>query len=101
MTYYQHWMAKAEIKQINYVNHKKICLLFQFPSEIKQPIQAGGIRRSRALPYELHTSARCQLDGSIKLLFSNTGTQAAVFHVYDQLNPSRVPRRYIVEAVKI
>lgn len=70
------------------------------PSEIKQPIQAGGIRRSRALPYELHTSARCQLDGTVKLLFSNTGTQAAVFHVYDQLNLSRVPRRYIVEAGK-
>lgn len=70
------------------------------PSEIKQPIQESGIRRSRALPYELHTSARCQADGTIQLLFSNTGRQAAVFHVYDQLNLSRVPRRYIVEAGK-
>ena len=70
------------------------------PSEIKQPIQESGIRRSRALPYELHTSARCQADGTVQLLFSNTGRQAAVFHVYDQLNLSRVPRRYIVEAGK-
>lgn len=70
------------------------------PTDTPLPIQASGIRRSKALPYELHTSARCQNDGFVKLLFANTGTQGAVFHVYDKLNLSRVPRRYIVEAGK-
>ncbi|SPL69286.1 phosphocholine-specific phospholipase C [Acinetobacter stercoris] len=70
------------------------------PTEIKSPIQATGIRLSRALPYELHTSARCLEDGKVKLIFSNTGAQAAVFHVYDKLNLSREPKRYVVEAGK-
>lgn len=70
------------------------------PTNLQLPIQASGIRPSKALPYELHTSAHCQNDGTVKLLFSNTGTQGAVFHVYDKLNLSRVPRRYIVEAGK-
>lgn len=65
------------------------------PTDLQLPIQASGIRRSKALPYELHTSARCQTDGTVKLIFSNTGTQGAVFHVYDKLNLSRIPRRYI------
>jgi phospholipase C len=34
------------------------------------------------------------------LLFSNTGKQAAVFHVYDRLHLDRLPRRYTVEAGK-
>ena len=71
------------------------------PTEVKVPIQERGIRPSRALPYELHTSAVCQEDGMVKLIFSNTGTQAAVFHVYDQLNLSQIPRRYMVEAGKM
>ncbi|WP_111828319.1 phosphocholine-specific phospholipase C [Acinetobacter colistiniresistens] len=70
------------------------------PSEIKTPIQQSGIRFSRALPYELHTSAKCQTDGKVQLIFANTGTQAAVFHVYDKLNLSRIPQRYIVEPNK-
>ncbi|WP_394357270.1 phosphocholine-specific phospholipase C [Acinetobacter chinensis] len=65
------------------------------------PVQEKGIKQSRALPYELHTSARCQNDGTVKLLFSNTGTQGAVFHVYDRLNLKRIPRRYVVEAGKM
>ncbi|OTG82925.1 phosphocholine-specific phospholipase C [Acinetobacter sp. ANC 4648] len=70
------------------------------PSDIKLPIQQSGIRPSRALPYELHTSARCETDGHVELLFSNTGIQGAVFHVYDKLNLTRIPRRYVVEAGK-
>lgn len=70
------------------------------PTHLKLPIQTSGIRRSKALPYELHTSARCQNDGTVKLIFSNTGTQGAVFHVYDKLNLDTIPRRYIVEAGK-
>lgn len=71
------------------------------PSTQTLPRQAPGIRPSRALPYELHTSARCDLvNGVVRLIFSNTGTQASVFHVYDKLNLDRPPRRYMVEAGK-
>jgi phospholipase C len=34
------------------------------------------------------------------LVFSNTGSAGAVFHVYDQLHLDRAPRRYTVEAGK-
>jgi phospholipase C len=65
------------------------------------PKQAIGTRPSRALPYELHTSARCDAaSGKVQLLFANTGKQAAVFHVYDKLHLDRLPRRYMVEAGK-
>ncbi|MRT32913.1 DUF756 domain-containing protein, partial [Xylella fastidiosa subsp. multiplex] len=65
------------------------------------PRQATGTRPSRALPYELHTSARADAaGGTLQLLFANTGSAAAVFHVYDRLNLDRLPRRYMVEAGK-
>ncbi|MFE8644895.1 phosphocholine-specific phospholipase C [Sphingomonas sp. NCPPB 2930] len=65
------------------------------------PRQATGTRPSRALPYELHTSARADAaSGTVQLLFSNTGSAAAVFHVYDRLHLDRVPQRYMVEAGK-
>ncbi|SDV50127.1 phosphocholine-specific phospholipase C [Chitinasiproducens palmae] len=70
------------------------------PSDVQLPIQASGTRPSRALPYELHTSARCDASGTVKLLFANTGKQAAVFHVYDRHHLDRLPRRYVVEADK-
>jgi phospholipase C len=63
--------------------------------------QETGTRPSRALPYELHTSARVAADGSLTLLFSNSGAKAAVFHVYDVLHLDRIPRRYTVEAGKL
>jgi phospholipase C len=63
--------------------------------------QEKGVRPSRALPYELNAYARVQEDGrTIKLIFENTGTQAAVFHVYDRNHLDRIPRRYTVEAGK-
>ena len=65
------------------------------------PTQQRLARPSRALPYRLHTSANVDLpNGKVWLTFSNTGTQGAVFHVYDELNLSRYPRRYTVEAGK-
>ncbi|SAI65921.1 non-hemolytic phospholipase C [Bordetella ansorpii] len=70
------------------------------PIDRQMPIQASGTRPSRALPYELHTSARANSNGQVQLLFSNTGTQAAVFHVYDRHHLDRIPRRYTVEAGK-
>lgn len=65
------------------------------------PVQEQGIRPSRALPYILHTSAKVDIaTQTVKLMFSNTGTQAAVFHVYDRLNLDAMPRRYMVEIGK-
>ncbi len=49
------------------------------------PVQAQGVRPSRALPYELHTTAQASTGaGTVTLLFANTaaaGSPAAVFHV--------------------
>ena len=66
------------------------------------PSQALAMRPSRALPYRLHTSANVDLaNGQVWLTFSNTGAQGAVFHVYDELNLSRYPRRFTVESGKM
>jgi phospholipase C len=71
------------------------------PPELPAPLfQESGFRPSRALPYELHTSARLNSPGSVELIFSNTGKQGAVFHVYDRLHLDRIPRRYTVESGK-
>ncbi len=70
------------------------------PPTVAQPLfQETGIRPSRALPYSLATAAVVTAT-SISLTFANTGTQGAVFHVYDQLHLDRIPRRYTVEAGK-
>jgi len=61
--------------------------------------QERGIRASRTLPYVLGTTASIDTAG-IVLTFVNSGTQGAVFHVYDQLHLERIPRRYTVEAGK-
>jgi len=71
------------------------------PPTVPQALfQEPGTRHSRALPYELHTSARVAASGAVTLLFSNSGQQGAVFHVYDKLHLDRIPRRYTVEAAK-
>lgn len=71
------------------------------PLSQTDPVQEMGIRPSRALPYILHTSAKVDIAAkTVKLMFANTGTHAAVFHVYDKLNLDAVPRRYMVEAGK-
>ena len=52
------------------------------PSTQAKGVQEPGVRYSRALPYELHASGRSQPGtGNMWLVFSNTGKQAAVFHV--------------------
>jgi len=67
----------------------------------KLPAQATGARPSRALPYELHVSAREDFAGRrVWLILRNTGKAAAVFHVYDRLHLDRVPRRYAIEPGK-
>ncbi|ENW98579.1 phospholipase C, phosphocholine-specific [Acinetobacter modestus] len=71
------------------------------PLSQSYPVQEIGVRLSRALPYILHTSAKVDaVKKTVKLIFSNTGTHAAVFHVYDKLNLDAIPRRYMVEAGK-
>lgn len=70
------------------------------PIDPQLPVQHTGVRPSRALGYELHVSARCDQKSGVQLIFSNTGKNAAVFHVYDKLNLDRIPRRYMVEASK-
>ena len=71
------------------------------PSAAEAFFQEPGLRRSRALPYELHVDARCEpQEPAIALTFRNTGSAGAVFHVYDRLHLDRIPRRYTVEACK-
>jgi phospholipase C len=69
------------------------------PNVASMPAQAQGTRPSRALPYELHTSAVVDPSAqTVTLNFDNTGKAAAVFHVYDRLHLDGIPRRYTVEA---
>ncbi len=66
------------------------------------PLQAAGVRHSRALPYELHTSGRPDVNGQkYWLILSNTGKAAAVFHIYNHYALDDVPRRYTVEPGKL
>jgi phospholipase C len=59
------------------------------------------MRRSRALPYELHVHALTEVSAhKLTLDFRNTGLVGAVFHVYDKLHLDHIPRRYTVEACK-
>jgi phospholipase C len=69
------------------------------PAQPQGLFQERGFRASRALPYVLGTSAFIS-GATITLTFANSGTQGAVFHVYDQLHLDRIPRRYTVEAGK-
>jgi phospholipase C len=64
------------------------------------PTQEPGFAPSRALPYELNTTASTSSSGLVTLRFINSGSQGAVFHVYDRLNLDLIPRRYTVEAGK-
>ncbi|ANJ67400.1 phospholipase C, phosphocholine-specific [Halothiobacillus diazotrophicus] len=70
------------------------------PTTLSLPVQATGTRPARALPYALHTSAKTHGADRIELTFGNTGSAAAVFHVYDRKHLDQVPRRYTVEAHK-
>jgi phospholipase C len=67
------------------------------PVTLPAPTQEPGTRSSRALPYALQVNARCQ-PAALALVFANAGTAAAVFHVYDRLRLSQLPRRYTVGA---
>jgi phospholipase C len=65
------------------------------------PIQPAGVRPARALPYALHVDAVVEADAArVRLRFRNVGDAGAVYHVYDRLRLTAVPRRYTVEAGK-
>ncbi|WP_396595550.1 phosphocholine-specific phospholipase C [Brevundimonas sp. R86498] len=67
------------------------------PAMSEPPVQAIGVRRSRAVPYGLSVQEG-RRDGAVSLTFANAGQAAAVVHVYDRLRLDRVPRRYTVGA---
>src|SRR5262249_8193697 len=72
------------------------------PAQPEPLFQEPGMRRSRALPYQLDVQARAQADPvALRLIFRNGGAAGAVFHVYDRLHLERIPRRYTVEAGKL
>lgn len=64
------------------------------------PVQADGVRRSRALPYALAIE-EAREGGALRLTFRNRGGAGAVFHVYDRLRLDRTPRRYTVGAGRL
>lgn len=71
------------------------------PNAQTLPRQPRMARPSRALPYHLHAEASVDAKNRrVTLNLSNTGTQGAVFHVYDRMDLSQIPRRYTVEANK-
>jgi phospholipase C len=74
--------------------------LYTVPTQHQPLSQEHGTRFSRKLPYELHTHAAVKAGISVELAFLNTGTQGAVFHVYDKMHLDRIPRRYTVESGK-
>jgi phospholipase C len=69
------------------------------PSTAEPLYQELGTRPSRALPY-VSTLTLATSPSKASLQFSNDGTQGVVFHVYDLLHSSRIPRRYTVEPGK-
>jgi phospholipase C len=71
----------------------------QTPDTPLIPVQAKGVRPSRALPYALNVEEAAQRD-RMGLRFVNKGKVAAVFHVYDRRNLESAPRRYTVEPGK-
>ncbi|OWQ88418.1 phospholipase C, phosphocholine-specific [Roseateles aquatilis] len=75
------------------------------PGALQLPSQNAGVRPARALPYDLQATAALTPGAgpnatAIAVTFQNTGTAAAVFHVYDRLRLTEIPRRYTVEPGK-
>jgi len=64
------------------------------------PKQEPGVRRARALPYELFVRAHAEASqGKVAMRFINTGCAGAVFLVYTA-NSADAPRTYTVEGGK-
>jgi phospholipase C len=68
------------------------------PREQALPVQERGVRKARALPYELDVQGRLRLgQGTFQLRFINSGEVAAVFHARSS-DAGEAPRSYTVEA---
>jgi len=67
------------------------------PPTMHAPVQPPGPRPARPLPYALQ--ARCEARPSrVRIEWHNTGTTAAVVHVYNRLQLQAPPRRYTLAA---
>jgi phospholipase C len=67
------------------------------PADQAMPASEQGVRRARAVPYELHVRGSLHpADGTFRLDLGNTGRAAAVFQVRSA-NPAEGPRSYTVE----
>jgi phospholipase C len=66
------------------------------PAGVIAPVQAVGVRRSRALDYRLRADISFGQEPQIMLM--NDGSLAAVVHVHDCLQPGKPPRRYTIGA---
>ncbi len=64
------------------------------PKDVVAPVQAAGVRPSRALPYQLDAALVGIAPARVE--FRNTGRAGAVFHAYDLRRPLDAPRRYTV-----
>jgi len=68
------------------------------PADQRLPKQEHGVKPARALPYELHATAR-RASTEVTIDFRNTGRAAAVFQVRES-GSTAAPRTYTVEAGK-
>jgi phospholipase C len=72
----------------------------QPPEDERMPRQERGLRRARALPYELHVTGAVSTQArTLELRFGNTGAATAVFIVHST-NAADLPRTYTVEPAK-
>ena len=95
------WPTLPDTRSYAVVDAQQRSMLPYFTPKTHEPLfQEKGVRYSRKLPYELHVNAAVKAGIGIELTFANTGTQGAVYHVYDKLHLDRIPRRYTVEAGK-
>ena len=64
------------------------------PGTVTAPMQASGVKPSRALPYRFRI-VEVSVDRPV-FHFINTGEAGVVFHVHDLRDPAAPPRRYTV-----
>ncbi|WP_328379959.1 phospholipase C, phosphocholine-specific [Streptomyces sp. NBC_00440] len=71
---------------------------YQVPPVQHLPEQEPGVRRARALPYDVQVNEGEAHKGRFQLEFANRGRAGAAFYVYDREQPQTAPRRYTVSA---
>ena len=93
--------SRAEADAIRAAQERLPAVTVPLGAQARLPQAPRRTRPSRALPYALEVDIETDLrSGTVDLAFINHGTAGAVFQVYDQLQPLRLPRRYTVEAGK-